>query len=137
MAETLSYTGTLVVETCWCGMRHAIPQTLRDHMNAQHEKGQKQIGIYCPLGHSWIFSGKSEVEKVKERLEREQSRTAALTAEKDQLEASRRALKGQVTKIKKRIGKGVCPCCNRHFVNVERHMATQHPEVAEVHSSSE
>jgi len=30
--------------------------------------------------------------------------------------------------IKKRIHAGVCPHCNRHFQNVERHMKTKHNE---------
>jgi hypothetical protein len=28
MTQTLSYSGTLTVETCWCGCRHAIPSEL-------------------------------------------------------------------------------------------------------------
>lgn len=31
--------------------------------------------------------------------------------------------------IKKRVQGGACPCCNRHFVQLERHMATKHPEI--------
>jgi hypothetical protein len=27
-----------------------------------------------------------------------------------------------------RIGNGVCPCCNRSFTNLRRHMTTKHPE---------
>ena len=40
------------------------------------------------------------------------------------------AAKGELTKMKKRVGNGVCPCCNRQFVNLQRHMATQHPGYA-------
>lgn len=40
----------------------------------------------------------------------------------------RRAQKGQNTRLKNRIAAGVCPCCNRSFQNVARHMAGQHPD---------
>ena len=40
------------------------------------------------------------------------------------------ATRGVVTRIKNRVGHGVCPCCNRSFGNVARHMADQHPNWA-------
>lgn len=43
-------------------------------------------------------------------------------------ERSRNALKGVVTRTKNRISKGVCPCCNRQFKDLERHMTGQHPD---------
>ncbi|WP_159103999.1 hypothetical protein [Rhodopseudomonas sp. B29] len=49
---------------------------------------------------------------------------------RDQREAAERraaAARGQVTKIKNRVGHGVCPCCNRTFANLARHMAGEHP----------
>jgi hypothetical protein len=35
-----------------------------------------------------------------------------------------------VTKIKNRVGHGVCPCCTRSFQNLARHMASEHPTFA-------
>jgi hypothetical protein len=32
--------------------------------------------------------------------------------------------------MKKRAVAGVCPCCNRHFRELERHMASKHPKYA-------
>lgn len=130
MTDTLNYSGTLSVETCWCGMRHAVPQELADFQRRQHNNGEKPHGIYCPLGHVWVPSGKGHAQIEREKREAIEARYQAL---RDQLHAEERshsATKGQLTKAKKRIGKGVCPCCNRHFTNVERHMASQHPEVA-------
>lgn len=34
---------------------------------------------------------------------------------------------GQVTKLKNRVGHGVCPCCNRSFGNLARHIESEHP----------
>ena len=128
---TMTYKGELTVTTCWCGMAHAVPTELREYQLRQHENGGKVPDIFCPLGHAHVPAGKSQVEIEREMRQRAEMR---LTATRDQLESEKRshvATKGQLTKARKRIGKGVCPCCNRHFTNVERHMATQHPDYSE------
>jgi chromosome segregation ATPase len=97
--------------------------------------------FYCPFGHQMSFSlGDSEATK----LRRERDRLTQRLAEKDdeiarqrelQEAAERRvsAARGQITKLKNRAAAGVCPCCTRHFVNLERHMASKHKGfVAEV-----
>jgi hypothetical protein len=28
----------------------------------------------------------------------------------------------------KRVNAGICPCCNRHFTDLERHMKSKHVE---------
>ena len=60
MSETLTYAGKLTVVACWCGIRHAIPAELDDFQDRQHDNGQQQRGIYCPLGHSHIRAGDGE-----------------------------------------------------------------------------
>jgi len=42
------------------------------------------------------------------------------------------AAKGQLTKTKRRVANGVCPCCNRTFADLSAHMHGQHPEYGEV-----
>lgn len=130
---TLRYSGTLDIVTCWCGIPHAIPAELNDYRLRKHRDGQ-DLAVYCPLGHGYVPSGTAQVELERERRERAEARAGHL---KDQLQASERsnaALRGVVTRTKRRIGKGVCPCCNRHFANVEQHMLTRHPEYAEAGS---
>ena len=89
--------------------------------------------FYCPNGHSQWY-GESEADKVKKELEAAQRKIAMkdfeLATERSSRELLKRELtatKGQLTKVKNRVAKGVCPCCNRHFTNLERHMTTQHP----------
>src|SRR3990167_1191046 len=96
---------------------------------------QNQRNFYCPLGHVQHYIGKTNAEKAREErdqarreLERAQAAIADWRDTYSREKASHSATKGQLTKVKKRIEKGVCPECNRHFVNVERHMATQHGE---------
>jgi hypothetical protein len=99
---------------------------------------EDQRTFYCPAGHPQSYHGKTEKEKLKdeiayqkrevERLDRERKREIA---NRTMVEHRLRAQKGVVTKLKKRVGKGACPCCNRHFANLERHMTTQHPDFVE------
>ena len=81
-----------------------------------------------------------ESETVKLRRERDKAaRDAAwykerLMNERAANERTVRRLNAQranVTKLKKRISAGVCPCCTRTFSNLSRHMATQHPDYTE------
>ena len=45
-------------------------------------------------------------------------------------ERSAAAYKGHLTRVKRRVGNGVCPCCNRTFKNLADHMTTKHPDYA-------
>lgn len=135
---TLNFTETLIVEHCCrCGVAFGLPSDLQEQL--LKDRGRS---FYCPLGHGQVYSGKTEAQKLREQLEFEQRRVVRMQAEQDRLRAERdhesrrrAAAQGQVTKIKKRVGKGTCPCCNRHFENVSRHMASKHPEFhAEVES---
>jgi hypothetical protein len=84
---------------------------------------------YCPNQHGWRFSGESESEKIRRQRDEARDDLAAARASRDQTEASLRATKGVVTKLKKRATAGVCPAgCKRHFKDLERHMASKHRE---------
>ena len=71
---------------------------------------------------------KEEADRLKKLLDTERKRVEWAQTHNRHLEASLRSEKGAKTKLKKRIANGVCPCCNRTFVNVQRHMATQHKD---------
>lgn len=125
--STVTYTGELTVTSCWCGMTYAIPKDLYDHMLHKRNNNLRQPDTYCPLGHTWVISGKSELDIEREkakRLERSlANREEDLRAER----ASHIATKGVLTKTRKRAAKGVCQHCHRSFVNMARHVATKHP----------
>jgi hypothetical protein len=114
----MTYTETLVVTHCWCGISLAVPSNLYDHA-----KDDDKNHIYCPLGHTFVFR-----DNYRTKLESEQRRHKAT---RDLLHAEERshiATRGHLTRTKKRVAAGVCPCCHRHFANVERHMANKHPD---------
>jgi hypothetical protein len=133
MITTLGYSAKLVIEECCnCHIAFAVPRDFYDQcVNAGPAKT-----FYCPLGHAQHYV-KSEVQRLRDELERTQRQKSWAETNarmyKDQLGASERskaAIKGQLTKTKKRVANGVCPFCTRHFVNVERHMKGQHSEYA-------
>lgn len=130
-----------VVECANCHMVFGVPAMT---LTRRRKDGK---GFYCPNGHSNVYS-KSETDKLKDELEetkrrlareqslRDQDQARAHTARREADHQARRAAaaRGQVTKIKNRVGAGVCPCCNRQFQNLARHMAGQHPDWAATES---
>jgi len=123
MPETIAYSGTLVVETCWCGTTHAVPAELVAHQRRRHDNGGAAVEIYCPLGHAWIRSGEGKAARLQRELDEAQ---AQLTATRDQLDAAERERR----RLAKRAAGGACPCCNRTFVQLARHMKVRHPDYA-------
>jgi hypothetical protein len=118
---TLSRTVTLELITCSsCDVAFAMPAAM---LRRRRDDGQV---FWCPNGCQQVFR-----ETQEQRLAREvEHLRASRQSLRDQLaasERSNRAMRGVVTKTKRRVGNGVCPCCNRHFVNLERHMKGQHP----------
>lgn len=92
------------------------------------------VSFYCPLGHSNVYR-ESEADRYRREAERLKQQMARkddeLRAERERTDRERRsaaAYRGQVTKLRTRAKAGVCPCCTRHFSNVERHMASKHPD---------
>lgn len=132
-----TFVGTLAIEFCYrCHVPFGIPQQWQDSLRESHAT------FYCPAGHGQHYNGKSDLEKAQERaarLERQvANREEDLRSERashELTERRRRAAKGQLTKTKKRIANGVCPCCNRTFADLGRHMAGQHPDYAEASTS--
>ncbi len=116
---------------CTCGMAFAMPLDYQTRRKNDHD------WFYCPAGHAQHYNVKSDVEKLHDKLaqaakDREylEAELKSRTWERDYLQGSARAYKGQVTMLKKRAAAGVCPCCNRHFTALERHMAEKHPGYA-------
>jgi hypothetical protein len=124
--DTLVFAGELMVVTCWCGIRHGVPSELRRHQLAERVRG-RQFGVYCPLGHEYIPGSPSETDRLKKQLENERSYASNLLARLDQERASHASTKGKLTKTRKRIANGVCPCCHRSFEQLARHITTKHP----------
>lgn len=126
--STFTYTEELTVVSCWCGMTYAVPEALYRHMRTKRDNNERQPDVYCPLGHTWVISGQSELDKERDRAKRLERTLANREEDLRSERASHIATKGQLTKTRRRVSNGVCPCCNRSFVQLTRHMKTKHPE---------
>jgi len=130
----------LTVHTCIrCGMTFAVPTTMDHRYHQSHET------FYCPAGHGQSYTGESDADKLK-KLQRQLEAAKKHAKEMEgwgeeqselrrQTERRLSATKGQLTKTKKRIAGGVCPCCNRTFQDLGRHMAGEHPDYATTEGS--
>jgi len=129
---------TLQIDSCCnCGVIYAMPSDLDDQRREDHGT------FYCPNGHGQHYTGKTEAQKLREQLaaaERQRdSANGSATFWRYQAgaaERSARAVKGHMTRLRKRIANGVCPCCQRSFANVRAHIHGQHPEWAAEHTDA-
>lgn len=100
-------------------------------LDANHvaEIQKSKASFYCSrCGNGNYFPGETEEERLKKLLDIERKRTQWAERKATNAENKRRAEKAAKTRIKNRVAKGVCPCCNRTFENLQRHMTTKHPD---------
>jgi hypothetical protein len=108
---------------------------ITDALYEAAKAGAPNVTFYCGYGHPQVFArGETDLDKMRRERDRIAQRVAEWEDEarqqRERAEAAERrsaAARGQVTKIKNRVGHGVCPCCNRTFENLHRHMTTKHP----------
>ena len=104
------------LECANCCVTFGVPHRMID------DRRKDGKDFYCPNGHVNNY-GRGENARLREE------RDAALRREimeQDQRHAAER----ERDKLKRRIKEGVCPCCKRTFCNLQRHIATKHPEFA-------
>lgn len=111
----------LVDESCVsCGTPYAVEATLWQKL--------KDYGgrFYCPNGHSQSYTT-PELQKAQQRIKSLEAWSKTQENQIQQEKYQHAATKGKLTKFKNRVAAGVCPCCNRTFQNLQRHMTGQHP----------
>lgn len=120
MQATIQTNLTLETETCCnCGVTFAMPAQLK------YERLTNGGEFYCPNGHGQHYKTPMVV-KLKKDLE---AAEVALRRAKCETLNERRLLEEATAKharLQKRVTNGVCPCCNRTFTNLARHMKTKH-----------
>lgn len=117
-------TGTLTLTeaTCaHCGTHFAIDAFL------QRQFRENAITFYCPNGHK-LWYEISKADELKKENQNLRNRVAWAETEAEQAKKEKTALKGQLTKTRKRIANGVCPCCHRTFKQLAAHMDNKHPD---------
>ncbi len=129
MNDTYTQSEVLVVETCCnCGVAFGMTVTL--HGARKRDGGS----FYCPNGHGQHYTESTEakLKQTEKDLKTARSNAQYYREEAEAKARSLSAIRGQITKIKNRISKGVCPCCSRSFENLHRHMENKHPGYNEV-----
>lgn len=108
-----------------CGVVIGLEASLYD------ERVRDHVNFFCPNGHSQHFMGETHEEKLKRELEVQRKFAENANKRREWAEQEAKKAKEAETRAKKkltRVKNGVCPCCNRSFQNLKRHMATKHPE---------
>lgn len=119
MGQALQLAVTLTSIDCGCcGGTYAINERYRAK---QAEEGGSWHCPYCQV--SWGYAG-GENARLRKEVAAEKARHQETLSRLNQAEAE----KARVERKLKRVGRGVCPCCNRTFPNLARHMATKHPK---------
>ncbi len=120
---TMRHDVTLVLHECWsCGVIYGISSRLD---TKRREDGGS---FYCPNGHGAVFK-ETETQRLTRELQIAQQQIARAEDERNAAQRSEATTKRELVRVNKRAHAGVCPCCNRSFVNVARHMKTKHPNV--------
>jgi len=119
------------VDCATCGFTFAVPESLIER------RRRDGLDFFCPAAAHRMNYGKTEADRLREQVAGLQRRVdagqATLTAVRDQRDAAERARRAQVgvvTKLRKRVSNGICPCCRRTFADLARHIAGQHPDFA-------
>lgn len=120
----MKVTATLTRVQCGeCGGVYAISERYRE---MKREKG----GFWtCPYCRNWWGYPHEEslLEQERDKVKRANDLLARERAEHEQTTMSLRAHKAAKTRLKNRISKGICPCCNRYFKNLQLHIQCKHP----------
>lgn len=117
LAQPVYVQDVLETEQCYkCAVMFAFPRSLRMRCRAD-----SNAEFFCPNGHGQVYT-KSELTKAQEQLAAEQARHRATLARENEERIAREKLERKL----KRVGRGVCPDCNRTFANLARHMNCKH-----------
>ena len=108
------------ITCCDCSIIFAVPQEF------DKQKLKDQSTFYCPSGHAQSYCESSEA-KLKRKVRLAEQRAQHEQTMRIQAEEQSKASNRRYGRIRDRVKNGVCPCCNRSFENLARHMATKHP----------
>ena len=129
MIETITKRIVFETSTCTCGLTFALPDDYLKSCRANNKSW------YCPQCRAaWSYDKskeqilQSKLDQAETRIANEQQRTRNAQAEAETHKRCAAAQKGAKTRLKNRAAKGVCPCCNRSFTNLRRHMENKHPD---------
>lgn len=126
MGAQLAFTTHLEsIECGGCGTTFAINSAL---YRQWRENG---ASVRCPNpACKWkeMVVTESEVAKLTKQLADSERRLQFQTDMRRAAEAETARVEKARRRLEKRVANGVCPCCQRSFVNLRRHIAAKHPD---------
>jgi hypothetical protein len=108
-----------------CGVPIVMPRVRETELRRSHEN------FFCVNGHPQHWPAQSDLEKAHAELELEKKRHEWTKQSLKTAEHTRSVVQGKLSAMKERVANGVCPCCRRNFVNLQRHMLSKHPHFRE------
>lgn len=129
MTTTLVTTNLVHIECGNCGVTFGMTRAFIDARKQDHRTW------YCPNGHERHYPSESREGRLERELAAAQNaaerearwrRTAENRAEHERRSAV--AYKGHLTRTKRRLVNGVCPCCDHEVPDVAAHLADAHPD---------
>lgn len=111
-----------IEECCNCGMPFAMTTDFKNRRLKDHKS------FYCPMGHGQHYTGWTEEQNLRRQLSREREKASQAETGRHMAEQRAQSISRNYTRMRKRVANGVCPCCNRSFENLRRHIETKHPD---------
>lgn len=121
---TVDITETVIAtDCCECGFTIWMPVGFMRQRKRDHRL------FHCTsCGQDQYWAQESDIERERRLRSAAVDQLNTVRQQRDHIERRRRGEKAAKTRIKNRIARGVCPCCNRTFANLAKHMAGQHPD---------
>lgn len=131
-AQPVQVTVTIEPITCGsCGVWFGLESSM---LRSRRQDGD---WFWCPRGHQIHYSDfenarlKRELEEQKRYKKWADERAESAQRERDHQKARAAVYRGHLTRVRRRVGNGVCPCCQRTFKQLAAHMERQHPGYAQ------
>lgn len=122
--STIEFSQAYVLVSCGptdsggCGLDFAMSREFFDQTKRTGETW------HCPRGHKRRWTGST----TEQELERANAKATHLADQLHAAGAEAERLRVTLLRDRHRFANGVCPCCNRSFENVARHVRGQHPD---------
>lgn len=127
MPKTIERTVELSIVNCGeCGGSYAINARYRSQCR---DKGTGWTCPYCKC--SWGYYKNNRHKDLEDQLERAQRDRDHYLSQVSHARRQRDNARNSHKKMRNRVKNGVCPCCNRTFQNLLKHMRTKHPEISD------
>ncbi len=121
---TQLFTETLVLEHCYkCGVAFGM------ECEYQRIRAERGGDFFCPNGHIQHYI-ETKVTKLARQLANTESRLSREQGHRREAQRSLVATKGHVTRLRRKVAAGKCPCCKREFPDLAEHMRWKHPGFA-------